>query len=214
MHRRTLLQLAALGPMGWLLRALADDSTTMTTGVRQLKGSATINGQAAHVGSPVNDGDVVETGPDSQIIYVIDRDAFLQRANSRVEVGGSSLKRILRLTTGALLGVFGKGNKTLYTSTATIGIRGTGCYLESQADRSYVCLCYGGAELIPTAAPEKAIAYQSKHHDTPYWVLDSGEFVQPAKMINHTDAELELLEGLVGRVPAFERDGGYYGRRY
>jgi hypothetical protein len=35
--------------------------------------------------------------------------------------------------------------------------------------------------------------------------------VAPAPMINHTDAELELLESLVGRQPPFIRKGS---RRY
>jgi len=51
----------------------------------------------------------------------------LQRQNSRVEFG-NSVETFLRIVTGGLLSVFGKGNtRKLTTPTAAIGIRGTGC---------------------------------------------------------------------------------------
>ncbi|SMC28889.1 hypothetical protein SAMN02745857_03463 [Andreprevotia lacus DSM 23236] len=208
MKRRTLLAAAAASPLFWALQALG--APAIVQGIRSLKGSVSINGKPARQGDLVHDGDVVETGPDSQVSYVVGKDAFLQRENSRVEIGGNAAKRVLRLATGALLGVFGKGDITLHTSTATIGIRGTGCYLESEAGRSYVCLCYGKAELTPTAAPDKAIRYQTHHHDSPYWVNDDGDVLIPAKTINHTDAELTLIEALVGRKPPFRKSYGDY----
>ncbi|KAF0814253.1 hypothetical protein IGB42_01152 [Andreprevotia sp. IGB-42] len=213
MKRRDLLTLAALGPLGWMMHTLAAD-TPAKTGIRTIKGTVMLNGKPAQPGMPVVLGDVIETGPDSQVIYVVDSDAFLQRANSRVELGGNPLKRILRLTTGALLGVFGKGDTTLHTSTATIGIRGTACYMECEPARSYVCLCYGEAELTPDAAPEMAMRYHTQHHEKPYWILKDGAVMVPTTAINHSDAELELLESLVGRVPAFVRDNSKFGRRY
>ena len=53
----------------------------------------------------------------------------------------------LRLLTGSLLSVFGErgANQALSvnTSTATIGIRGTGIYMEAEPDLTYLCTCYG-----------------------------------------------------------------------
>ena len=55
---------------------------------------------------------------------------------------------MFRMVTGHLLSVFAKGGqRTLSASTATIGIRGTGAYLEAWRDRAYFCLCYGAADV-------------------------------------------------------------------
>jgi hypothetical protein len=70
---------------------------------------------------------VVETGKGARAVYLIDDNVFLQRQNSRVEFG-NSVETFLRIVTGGLLSVFGKGNtRKLTTPTAAIGIRGTGC---------------------------------------------------------------------------------------
>jgi hypothetical protein len=111
-----------------------------------------------------------------------------------------------RLVTGRLLSVFGRGDKRLLTPTATIGIRGTACYLETNDSKSYFCLCYGTADLTPLAAPQERTTIQTKHHDHPIYIHGNPNMptsMVPAEVVNHTDAELELLESLVGRVPPF-----------
>jgi hypothetical protein len=100
-------------------------------------------------------------------------------------------------------------------STATIGIRGTGCYIESEGTgakaRTYFCLCYGSVELTPTAAPQEAESYSTRHHEKPMYIhndMNMAKMMVPAGVINHTDAELEMLEALVGRRPPFWGQGG------
>ena len=62
----------------------------------------------------------------------------------------------LRVVTGAVLSVFSPGeSKTLRTSTATIGIRGTAVYLEAEESRTYVCTCYGEAGSCPRPIPRR-----------------------------------------------------------
>lgn len=78
---------------------------------------------------------------------------FLQRAGSTVTFSGSNGVEVLRILSGKLLSVFRPGNKRIETTTAVIGIRGTGCYIESEPRRVYFCLCYGVAELKPNADP-------------------------------------------------------------
>jgi hypothetical protein len=46
-----------------------------------------------------------------------------------------------------MLSVFGPEKLTIDTPLATNGIRGTGVYVEITPYRSYVCLCYGQADL-------------------------------------------------------------------
>jgi hypothetical protein len=132
-----------------------------------------------------------------------------------VNFGAEAAKNLMRVVSGKILSVFGKGAKTIQVATATIGIRGTGCYIEEENHgakaRTYFCLCYGAVELTPTAAPRERESYSTVHHDKPMYIhndMKMPKMMVPAEVINHSDDELTLLEALVGRVPAF------YGKDY
>ena len=137
---------------------------------------------------------------------VVNRDAFLLRANARLEVGGAAAD-VLRVVTGALLSVFEpRVPKTLRVHNATIGIRGTGIYVESAAERTYVCTCYGEAEIVPTGDPRAAETVRTQRHEQPRYVLPKGapQILTKAPVVNHSDDELNLLESLVGRSTPFD----------
>jgi len=139
-------------------------------------------------------------------MFVVGRDAYLIRESSRLELQGQSLfVSSLRLITGKLLGVYGRSaaRRQLTTRTATIGIRGTGGYLEADPGRTYFCLCYGVADLEPMNRPDLRQVYSTVHHDAPRYVYgdDRVEMMDSAPMVNHADSELVLLESLAGRQP-------------
>jgi len=188
--------------------------------VYDARGAVTVNGQAASTATRIAAGDRIETGAGGQIIFVVGADAFILRENSRVELGGSNvLVNTARLAAGALLSVFGKGApKRVTTPTSTIGIRGTGLYVEARPDQSYVCTCYGEIEIATADDPSVNERIVSRHHDAPRYVLKAGAArrIQPAPFINHTDLELSLIETLVGRTPPFGLFDEDYGgaRRY
>jgi len=181
-------------------------------GLQHLKGDVRINEQPAHQGQRVTPGDTISTGPEAEAIYVIGSDAFLQRENTTVSLGAGALQNVLRLVSGKLLSVFAKGNRRIETPTATIGIRGTGCYLEAEERRVYFCLCYGTADVSPLAEPGRVETIATRHHDHPVYLhADQGmPMMAPASVINHSDAELILLENLVGRWPPFYGQGERY----
>ena len=221
LRRRVLKALAAaglLGPAGisGLIRdALAKGNAPVAPGLHTLRGSVMVNGVPAREGQIVGAGDTVVTGPGSEAIYVIGQDAFLQRERSTISFGTDAMQNLMRVVTGKILSVFGKGPRTIRVSTATIGIRGTGCYIEDEGEgakaRTYFCLCYGSVELTPTAAPQERENYSTAHHDKPMYIYNDMKMptmMVPASVINHTDDELDLLEGLVGRVPPFYGQGG------
>ena len=175
-------------------------------GVVRVRGDARINGAPTREGMDVKPGDAVTTAARAEIVFVIDRDAFLLRANSRLEVG-SGAAEVFRLVTGALLSVYQPGRpKTLHAQTATIGIRGTAVYVESAADKTYVCTCYGEAELVPEDDPAARETLKTTHHEQPRYILAKGapQMIMRAPVVNHTDAELVLLELLVGRNVPFQ----------
>lgn len=154
---------------------------------------------------------------------LVGADAFVLRENSRLETqGGGGVTDLLRLTTGALLSVFGRTPrpKVLQGITATVGIRGTGLYLEAEQQRTYVCLCYGVAEISARDDPSVKEQAVSRHHDMPRYVYAAGAGentrIQPAPFKNHDDLELMLIETLVGRTTPFSLFDEGYGspRRY
>lgn len=207
MNRRYLLRIiAATGLAPFFIRqALANGSKPLQPGLRKVIGTVFVNGHAATEGALINPGDVVSTGVESQAIYVIGQDAFLQRASTEVRFPMNA-EAFFRLVAGRLLSVFGRGDKRLLTPTATIGIRGTACYLETNDSKTYFCLCYGTADLTPLAAPQERTTIQTKHHDHPIYIHGDPNMptsMVPAEVVNHADAELELLESLVGRMPPF-----------
>jgi hypothetical protein len=202
----------------WLRGVLAAGS--VEKGIHRLRGDVRVNGVPAKEGMDVMAGDVVTTGAGSEVVFVTGKDAFLIRANSRVEaqgVLGALALSGLRLVTGAVLSVFSPGErKSLQTATATIGIRGTAVYLEAEETRTYVCTCYGEADVASTADPSARETVRTTHHEQPRYVMGSGapQMLMDAPVVNHTDAELTMLESLVGRRPPFLEMPGYRPGRY
>lgn len=215
-RRETLLKLAATGALGaggilGLVRdALAAGSLPATPGMHHVKGPVAVDKTRATVGLVIKPGQTVTTGPGGEAVYILGPDSFMQRENTTVNFSDSTGVSTMRVITGRILSVFGKGNRQLVTSTATIGIRGTGCYIEAEAERTYFCLCYGEVELVPTADPARKESYSTQHHEHPLYISNQpgAGVVTPAKVINHTDAELIMLENSVGRWPPF------YGTNY
>jgi hypothetical protein len=217
--RQLLKQLAAAGLLGaagissLIREALANGNKPVNPGMNKVTGTVTVNGKPAQQGMLIGAGDTIITGAGGEAIYVIGQDAYLQREKSTVSfaanVAGGAVS-VMRVLTGKILSVFGKGDKKLETSSATIGIRGTGCYIEAEEKRVYFCLCYGVAEVAPAADPSHIERIETKHHDHPIYIhKDSAmPMMVDASVINHTDAELELLESLTGRFPPFTQ-GAY-----
>lgn len=216
---KRLLAGSALGvvPVPVIIRqVLAAGRAPGGRGIIQMEGQVTVNAASAQPGMPVRAGDTVATGAGSSAVLVIGKDAFLIRERSRLEISGAGLAvTALRMVTGKLLSVFGGGSRTIHTATATIGIRGTGIYVESEPERSYVCTCYGAADLQATAMPEARETVVTRHHDAPRYIYAHGDspikMIERAPVVNHSDQELILLEALVGRAPPFIGKEGKYG---
>ena len=221
-RRETLLKLAAAGALGAggilgrVQEALAAGSLPATPGFRHIRGPVGVDNTRASIGMNIKPGQTVMTGEGGEAIYVIGPDAFMQREKTKVTFDDSSGAAVMRILTGRILSVFGKGRDKnralqLVTSTATIGIRGTGCYIEAEEARTYFCLCYGEAEVVPTGDPKQRETIRTQHHEHPIYIGASGSrMMAPAAEINHTDAELIMLENSVGRWPPFYGQGNGY----
>lgn len=209
---RTVASLGISALPGAVRHALAMGERPAAPGLYRVEGDVRVNGRAAAVGQLVRAGDIIETGVHSQAVFVVGRDAYLLRAGSRLEtVGREMLIDALRIVTGKLLSVLGPGARRIETPSATIGIRGTGIYVEAEPERTYVCTCYGIADIQANDKPEVRETVETKHHDQPRYVygksMPSIKMIDSAPVINHTDAELTMLEALVGRRPPFLDSG-------
>jgi hypothetical protein len=216
-RRGLLRQLAALGLLGpagisgLIQDALAKGDAPVISGINALAGSVTVNAQSARVGSPVKPGDKVSTGKGSYAVVVVGKDAFLLRDSTSVVFEQNRdkpgiLENVL-IATGKVLSVFDQrreGRLGIRASSATIGIRGTGCYLELHDGRTYFCLCYGEAA-IDGAGMGQSKLVRTTHHESPVWIDERGGVmkVENAGFVNHNDEELIMLEKLTGREPPF-----------
>jgi hypothetical protein len=205
-HRRSILQaLGAVSVSSYMVQLMAMGTHPLTPGIRSLKGTVRINGNAAKEGQLVLTGDTIATGKASEVVYVMGNNAYLMREDSQVQFTSEGITAVLRVVTGKVLAVFGPGSKRIVMPTMTAGIRGTACYIEATDTQTYFCLCYGAADLTPTADPSQARTVVTTYHDSPFYMGKdtAAPLLTAAPVINHRDYELTMLEALVGRQPPF-----------
>jgi hypothetical protein len=179
--------------------------------IYRIEGQVLVNGQPATPDTQIVASSTVQTGKNSEVVYAVGETAYLQRSESHVTLETKDADSVivsgLRLLTGKILSVFPSGRGVRMTTTnASIGIRGTGVYMETDPEQTYFCTCYGTADIASASDPTSRETVVSRHHDRPLYILTGGEPGQKlrvAPFINHTDQELMLIEALVGRTPPF-----------
>ncbi|MCG6934133.1 MAG: FecR family protein [Gallionella sp.] len=195
--------------------------------IYRITGQATVNGKEATMETRIKPGDTVQTAKGSELIFAVGTHAMILRSDSHLvlEAGQqypapthkpeekssddspfSMVINGLRMLTGKLLTVSRHSPMQVKTVTATIGIRGTGFYLEADSDLTYFCTCYGVTDVVASADPASTTTVVSYHHNRPLYITQGesqGKNIRNAPFINHTDQELTLIEALVGRTTPF-----------
>jgi hypothetical protein len=179
--------------------------------IYRIEGEVLVNGQPATPDTQIAASATIETGKNSEVVYVVGESAFLQRSESHVTLetrqADSMIVSGTQLLTGKILSVFPSGRPVgMTTKNASIGIRGTGVYMESDPEQTYFCTCYGTADIVAASDPTSRETVVSRQHDRPLYILageQPGQNIRAAPFINHTDQELMLIEALVGRSPPF-----------
>lgn len=177
----------------------------------RISGEVQVNGRRATLDTRIAGGSTIQTGRDSELVYAVGQSAYIARPNTEIVVeattADSPIVTGLRLLAGKLLSVFPSGRPVrLQTKVASIGIRGTGVYLESDPEQTYFCTCYGVADVSALNDAQSKETVAATHHDRPLYILANeqpGKNIRNAPFINHTDQELMLIETLVGRQPPF-----------
>lgn len=197
--------------------------------IYRISGQAMVNGKEATLETRINPGDTVQTAKDSEIIFVVNTHAMILRGDSHLVIETERKKTAekkagdqspasllitgLRILTGKLLSVSRNTPMQVRTATASLGIRGTGFYVESDPALTYFCTCYGTTDVAASADPESKTTVESKHHDRPLYIVNDaerGKSIRNAPFINHTDQELAVIEALVGRTTPFVFENDAY----
>jgi len=185
--------------------------------IYSLSGNVRVNDQPATLSTPIKPGDTLQTAKDSQVIFVVNTHSMILRGDSKLVIeapaGAPANPSItdyviggLRMVTGKLLSVSRNSPMRVTTSTSTIGIRGTGFYVEADPEQTYFCTCYGATEVQANDDPESREQVVASHHDRPLYIVKDGgkgKNIRNAPFLNHTDQELALIETLVGRRTPF-----------
>src|SRR5258706_10968085 len=148
-RRRFLQCSAALGA------ALTVPLPAAAAQIGAMRGEVYVSGMRAGRTTVIRPGDKIETGPGSSVAFVLGQDAFLLRqlTSMMMETTADSIVITgLRVVSGALVAVFGGGMKSIRTSMAVAGIRGTGIYVETTPDLPFFSTRYGAVDLV--SAPE------------------------------------------------------------
>ncbi|MBU1426307.1 MAG: FecR family protein [Gammaproteobacteria bacterium] len=223
-QRRRLLQGFAAGVLTVLLPAVKAIAATFTPpprlpatqSVYRVRGKAWVNGKRVDANTRIGPNDTVKTGRNSELVFVVGDHAMILRGRSHLVIEPKEANEVsslliggLRLFAGKLLSVSRNKGMRIETPSATIGIRGTGVYLEAGPDKTYFCNCYGEVDVEANGDATSNETVVSTHHDKPLYIYGQGRpghCIHDANRLarpNHSDDELLLAEALVGRVPPF-----------
>lgn len=170
----------------------------------QITGKALLNEKPLTQNDTIKIGDTVSTEAISTLKFTINHNAFKLSPNSKMKLINEKGKQILNVIQGSVMAVFEPHTTKfeLKTPNMTAGIRGTGVFVHIENDKTYFCNCYGKTH-THNLHTNTDTNITSTHHEM-YWFTQDG--TKPSKdMLSHTDDELRELEGIVGRIPDFDK---------
>lgn len=197
MERRRFIRDGALLAAGALLPLPA---AAQWAEIHELSGDVRLDGRRIASNAAIQAGQTLATGAEGRIWFTLAGDAYFLRPGSELRLQGfpgrDKLVEVLRLITGALGATFARGpRRSVVTGTVTVGIRGTGVYVETGAAETYACTCFGTTDV-------NGLAVSATNHAAR--LLRRGETqLQEAPLERHTSEEIGRLESLAGRPYPF-----------
>lgn len=179
------------------------------------RGKILINGKPATSKMFVKSEDTIEAiGEKSSIMFSVGMDAFKVSNNAKVILSGYENVDDIEVKSGKLLAVFAKGRRRkITTNNATMGIRGTGVFVDAMSKKkTEFCTCYGKTNVSTNS--KNSMDVEAMHHNS--LVIEGNSINMDSAIVrmyhflispSHTDKELRELEAMVGRVPEFDRNG-------
>jgi hypothetical protein len=197
MQRRQFIRDGALLAAGVLLPLPA---AAQWAEIHELSGEVRLDGRRIARNAAIQAGQTLATGADGRIWFTLAGDAYFLRTGSELRLRGfpgrDKLIEVLRLVTGALGATFARGpRRSVVAGTVTVGIRGTGVYVETRAEETYACTCFGTTEV-------NGLTVSATNHAAR--LLRRGDpRLQEAPLERHTNEEMGRLESLAGRPYPF-----------
>ena len=173
------------------------------------KGAEISNGDTIRTGDGgraqvrFSDGALISLQPTTE--FRVDNYEFSNQPTGQEKGFFSLIKGGMRTITG-LIGRSNRDNYKVTTSVATIGIRGTGCYIEAEAKTTYFCLCYGEAAIEGADEAHRQLGDGDGVHARTVADADAhagrGADVDVVDAVAEIGDHLELAVGLIDHVVA------------
>jgi hypothetical protein len=204
--------LAAAAALPGVLLPLPSRAQARWGSVHELSGEVFLNGAPMAPNAAIQAGQTVSTGANGSVWFSVAGDAYFLRPRSELRLQSSSFREslidVLRLASGAIGATFLRGGpRRLVANTVTVGIRGTGIYVETGAAETYACTCFGATELrsVEGGAMMENVLVSAQNHLARRVFRDpaAGMRIVQAPFERHTNAEIARLERLVGRPNPF-----------
>jgi hypothetical protein len=180
--------------------------------VHDISGEVLLNGRPLTAQSAIQGGQTVSTGADGRVTFSVAGDVYFLRPRSELRLHSANWREAfintLRLVTGAMGATFRPGlARSVVAQTVTIGIRGTGVYVETSPEESYACTCFGTTEMLSAAggAMMERVRVSTENHLARRIYRDPamGMRIVQAPFERHTSEEMARLERLAGRPDPF-----------
>jgi hypothetical protein len=171
-----------------------------------------LNGVPLGAQSAIQGGQTVTTGATGRVWFSVAGDAYFLRPRSELRLHSADWRdpfiNALRLVTGAMGATFRPGlARRVVAQTVTIGIRGTGIYVETSPEESYACTCFGTTEMYSAGggAMMERVKVSTENHLARRVYRDAGMGMRivAAPFERHTNEEIARLERLAGRPNPF-----------
>jgi hypothetical protein len=180
--------------------------------VHEVSGEVLLNGVPLGAQSAIQGGQTVTTGATGRVWFSVAGDAYFLRPRSELRLHSADWRdpfiNALRLVTGAMGATFRPGlARRVVAQTVTIGIRGTGIYVETSPEESYACTCFGTTEMYSAGggAMMERVKVSTENHLARRVYRDAGMGMRivAAPFERHTNEEIARLERLAGRPNPF-----------
>jgi len=170
--------------------------------IHQLLGQVWVNGEPAMTQTAIHFGDKILTGAGSSVTIILDENVYRLGPRALFTLPRIDARGVMRLFYGAVLAVFRhQSNKTIYTPTSVLGVRGTGLYLDAGYRQTYLCLCYGDVDFADSENPGNSVAIHADYHQAVIFDHASRKIRRGNSIDGHADANLFELEALAERTP-------------
>ena len=184
-----------------------DTIDTMKADLVFLIGDVTVNNVSAKPGTPIVDGDIIETKAQSSARIKIGEKTLIQIKENSNLVYKMDSENALQLNSGWMSGITrGKLLKQEYiikTPTMIAAVRGTSYCLKVENPKStYFCTCNGSIHQHGVGDEDNAEVITAIHHSGRRYSAGSDGAIttEVAGMLYHTDADIEEIAKLINET--------------